>query len=99
MLYELRVIYVELSIPSVNGIINKAETRLYASKVSNLKIVLVNGERKLSKDNEKVSTLPLKETISPLAKPSKRLHVSIFVMWFIDSMTRLMISLIIFPRQ
>ena len=77
MLYESPVIYAELSIPiSVNGIINKAETRLYASKVSNLKIVLVNGERKLSKDNEKVSTLPLKEAMSPLAKPSKRLHVS-----------------------
>ena len=77
MLYELRVIYAELSIPiSVNGIINKAETRLYASKVSNLKIVLVNGERKLSKDNEKVSTLPSKEAMSPLEKPSKRLHVS-----------------------
>ena len=77
MLYELRVIYAELSIPkSVNGIINKAETRLSASKVSNLKIVLVNGERKLSKDNEKVSTPPLKEAMSPFAKPSKRLHVS-----------------------
>ena len=78
MLYELPVIYAELSIPiSVNGIINKAETRLYASKVSNLnKIVLVNDERKLSKDNEKVSTLPLKEAMSQLAKPSKRLHVS-----------------------
>ena len=69
MLHELRVIYLELSMPiSVNCIINKAETRLFASKVSNLKIV--NGERKLYKDNEKVSTLPLKEAMSPLAKPS-----------------------------
>ena len=77
MLYELPVIYAELSIPiRVNGIINKAETRLYASKVSSLKIVLVNDERKLSKDNEKVSTLTLKEAMSQLAKPSKRLHVS-----------------------
>ena len=53
----------------------KAETRLFASKVSNLKIVLVNGERKLYKDNEKVSTLPLKEAMSPLAKPPWRLHI------------------------
>ena len=33
-------------------------------------MVLVNGEGKLYKDNEKVSTLPLKEAMSPLAKPS-----------------------------
>ena len=71
MWYELRVIYLELSIPiSVNGIINKAETRLFASKVSNLKIVQANGERKLSKDSENVSTLPLNEAMSPLAKKS-----------------------------
>ena len=71
MLYELPVIYLELSIPiSVNRIINKAETRLFASKVSNLKVVLVNGEGKLYNDNEKVSTLPLKKAMSPLAKPS-----------------------------
>ena len=71
MLHKLRVIYLELSMPiSVNCITNKAETRLFASNVSNLKIVLVNGERKLYKDNEKVSTLPLKEAMSPLAKPS-----------------------------
>ena len=71
MLYELRVIYAELSIPkSVNGIINKAETRLFASKVSNLKIVLVNGERKLYKDNEKVSKFSLKEAMSQLPIPS-----------------------------
>ena len=71
MLYELPVIYLELSIPiSVNRIINKAETRLFASKVSNLKIVLVNGERKLYKDNEKVSTFPLKEAMSQLLIPS-----------------------------
>ena len=48
----------------------KAEMRLFASKVSKLKIDLVNGERKLYKDNEKVSTLPLNEAMSPLAKPS-----------------------------
>ena len=42
MSYELRVIYLELSIPiSVNGTISKEETRLLALKVSNLKIVLV----------------------------------------------------------
>ena len=68
MLYELPVIYLELSIPiSVNRIINKAEkTRLFASKVSDLKIVLVNGERKLYKDNKKVSRFPLKEAMSQL---------------------------------
>ena len=67
MLYELPVIYLELSIPmSVNRIINKSETRLFASKVSNLKIVLVNGERKLYKDNEKVSKFSLKEAMSQL---------------------------------
>ena len=71
MLYELPVIYLELSIPmGVNRIINKAETRLFASKVSNLKIVLVNGERKLYKDNEKVSKFPLKEAMSQLPIPS-----------------------------
>ena len=71
MWYELRVIYLELSIPiSVNGIINKVETRLFASKVSNLKIFQVNGERKLSKDSVIVSTLPLNEAMSPLAKKS-----------------------------
>ena len=42
MSYELRVIYLELSIPiSVNGTISKEETRLLALKVSNLKKVLV----------------------------------------------------------
>ena len=70
MLYELPVIYLELSIPmSVNRVINKVETRLFASKVSSLKIVLVNGERKLYKDNEKVSKLPLKEAMSQLPIP------------------------------
>ena len=43
MLYELRVIYLELSIPiSMNRVINKAETRLFPSKVSKLKIVLTS---------------------------------------------------------
>ena len=43
MLYELRVIYLELSIPiSMNRIINKAEMRLFPSKVSKLKIVLTH---------------------------------------------------------
>ena len=33
----------------------------FASKINKLKIVKVNGERKLYKDNREVSTLPLKE--------------------------------------
>ena len=36
----------------------------FASKVNKLKIVKVNGERKLYKDNKEVSTLPLKEAMS-----------------------------------
>ena len=36
----------------------------FASKVNKLKIVKVNDERKLYKENKEVSTLPLKEAIS-----------------------------------